>query len=184
MKRAGMQLPCVSPYVSTQNKTRRLMKIIPSILLAAVTLLSATIVSCSKDDDNAAYTVAGSYQGTYVSPTLGTREDASVITANDNGTYDISVTPVIPKGDSEYSPMVLKNVKLLETEEGYIFEAEEAGAKIVSYAASDTKHRNPNILEFTAHLNGTLNKTGALSFTLHLNHANTVLWDFEFAGKK
>ena len=160
------------------------MKIIPSILLAAVTLLSATIVSCSKDDDNAAFTVAGSYQGTYVSPTLGTREDASIITANDNGTYDISVTPVIPRGDSEYSRMVLRNVKLLETEEGYLFEAEEAGAKIVSYAASDTKHRNPNIIEFTAHLNGTLNKTGALSFTLHLNHANTVLWDFEFAGKK
>lgn len=162
------------------------MKFAQTFLLAIVTVLSFAFSSCSDDDDNgnAPFKVAGSYKGTYVSEKVGTKDDVSVITAKEDGSYDISVTPVIPSGKSEYSPMVLRNVKFQETEDGYIFEAEEAGAKIVSYAPEDTKHRNPNILEFTAHLNGTLSKDGKLSFSLHLNHANTIIWDFVFSGKK
>ena len=153
-----------------------------NILLSAI-FFGLAFVACSDDDEAAAFSVAGTYDGVFTEEKVGTLNDASVITANEDGTYDILVAPSFTLGSAEYGAMTLRKVQLVENEEGYTFENESNGVKI-TYAGNEAQRQFPSILEFAAHLDGTLSKSGKLDFTLDLNHANTVFFYYTFTGQK
>lgn len=155
------------------------------ILFSAIALIGVAFsaTSCSDDDKVATFSVACTYDGVFTEEKVGTLNDASVITANEDGTYDILVAPSFTLGSAEFGAMTLRKVQLVETEEGYTFQNEANGVKI-TYAGNEAQRKYPSILEFAAHLDGTLSKSGKLDFTLDLNHANTVFFYYTFAGQK
>lgn len=152
-------------------------------LIALTALCSISLTSCSNDDDSPApFSIAGSYEGIYHDNNVGDISDASIITDNGDGTYNI-IAPAFTIGKAEYGAMTLKNIELIESEDGYIFQNESHGVK-VTFAGNEAQRKTPTIMEFAAHLNGTLSKSGQLDFTLDLNHANTIYFYFVFSGKK
>lgn len=158
--------------------------------LTALTLLAVVAVttSCSKDDDDV-FTIDGQYNGTYSDERLGSFNEPTTIVSNGDGTYNL-IAPAFSlvgreEGESlDYGAMTLKNIKLEETADGgYNISGDYSGVKIW-YSWNEATRKSPSVLEFSAHLKGTLSSTGKLDYTLDLNHANTVLFYFTFNGNK
>lgn len=165
-----------------------------SLLLVMFAMLSTmTVTSCNDDDDdNGGFNTTGIYKGVYEEPLptlIGSKEGNSVLEKNKNGTYNLlTLGFTLPNFYNGFTVvtdyLTLSDLELKENgADAYDFQADYGDIKL-KCSWNETNKNNPDLINFSAHVKGTVSKTGNLKYTLDINHANTFVFTLEFDGKR